>query len=293
MVSIRDAHKQLAECFEQIGDYRQAMVHLREYARIHENLTNAEIDKALAQSQDRVAAALARKDAAEAQRRLEHADRLTALGKLAAGIAHEINNPMQVIYMNLLLLTREHDTPAMQRTIEQVERVTKLVAGMREMYQFEAREERLIDCSDMVRNVLILTQKTLDKDNIVVETRFAEDLPPIKVSSTQLQQVIFNLILNARDAMPEGGTLTLTTAYNPATHEVMLRVADTGKGIAPEHLSQIFDPFFTTRSEGSGLGLAICQNIIAHYGGTITVSSEVGKGTTFEVRCNAHKETRS
>jgi len=290
MVSIRDSHKQLAECFEQLGDYQQAMVHLREYTRIHENVTNAEIDKALAQSQDRVAAVLASRDAEEAQRRFEHADRLAALGKMAAGIAHEINNPIQAIYMNLLLLARDHDSPSLQRSIEEIERVTRLVAGMRDMYQFAPTEESLLNCSVIVHNVHTLTKKMLDEQGIIVHTDLPDDLPSIRASVTHIQQIVYNLILNARDAMPDGGTLTLSAVYDTIAEEVVLRVADTGEGITPQNRKRVFDPFFTTRTHGSGLGLSICQNILARYSGTITFSSEVGLGTTFEIRCKAWKE---
>jgi|GEM_PF-2943231 len=292
--SVSNIHERLAECFEQLGDYQQAIKHLRIHSRIKLKLNNAQVEKQMRQSHLELEATLARKEAEETRRQLEHADRVTALGKMAAGIAHEINNPIQVVYMNLLLLSREHDTPAIQRSVEQIERVTRLVASMREMYQFETLEEQLIDCSEMVQNVMILMSRPLGEVNITVETDLADNLPLILASPTQIQQVIFNLILNARDAMPEGGTLRLVTAHDTLTNDIMLRVSDTGEGIASDDLKRVFDPFFTTRIDGSGLGLAICQNIISHYGGTITATSEgAGLGTQLEVRYKVKKDDKS
>lgn len=286
-------HRELVTCYEALGDYPAALHHMRRYHELQVQLTKAEVDNQLAQSQYKLQVEMTRKEAEiqrlkaeEARLQLQHADRLTAVGKMAASIAHEINNPLQVIYGNLLLLAEAYNdtahTPALSSTIEHIQRIIKLVASMREMYQFNVVEPQPLDLSEIVEKVLFLTRKSLEKQGVKLVLALAADLPTLHASPTQMQQVILNLILNAQDAMPDGGTLTLKTRATDA--HLLLEISDTGQGITPEQLRHIFDPFFTTRADGSGLGLTICQQIVQHYDGHLSISSATGQGTSVRVQ---------
>ncbi len=292
---VRDTHLHLADCYEALGNDQAALRHHRQFHALDTALRHEDIEARLRQSQWKLEAELAHREAEiqrlradEAQHQLEHADRLAALGKLASGIAHEINNPLQVIYGNLLLLSEglapEDSSAFVSSAVEQIERIVRLIAHMREMYQFEGGEDQALDLSEIVTKVLLLTRKTIERQHIRIDLDLAADLPLVLASSMQMQQVVLNLLLNAVDAMPQGGVLRVSTGYAPLTDEVTLSVVDSGQGIAPELLSRVFDPFFTTREEGSGLGLPICQNIVRHYGGRLTLASTPGEGTRAQVR---------
>lgn len=288
-------HRELALCYEQVGDYQQALHHMREFHTLHDRLIHSEKEAQFQEAQARLELALVRKEAeierlrtAETRHQLEHADRLTTLGKMAASIAHEINNPLQVVYGNLLLLAEAEEHAAqdelIQSAVEQIERITKLIAGMREMYQLDSQGEPYINLTETVQKVQILINKTLERQHIGLQLNLAHNLPLVAVSSTHMQQVILNLMLNAVDAMPSGGTMTITTQHETTQDAVILEILDTGEGISAANLKRVFDPFFTTRTHGSGLGLSISQTIIKHYGGELELTSEITKGTLALVR---------
>ncbi len=238
------------------------------------------------------------------RRRLEEqlikAEKLSAIGQLVAGVAHEVNNPLTSISGYTQLMLRDKSLPPsvredLQHINTQAERAARIVQNLL-MFAREHKPQRtLVDINQVLRSTLALRAYQLRVDNITVVTDFAPDLPPTIADPHQLQQVFLNLINNAHQAMTERGdkgTLTLRTSVaqyvgKDGQEESWVRVAvnDTGIGISPRNLSRIFDPFFTTKpiGQGTGLGLSICFGIIQEHGGRIRAESEVGVGTTMYV----------
>ncbi len=224
----------------------------------------------------------------QAHRHLRHSEKLRALGMLTASIAHEIGGPVFAIRN---LLEGLHDQECLsearreilQMGIEECERVGKLLRNLRDLHMPDSGDLAVIDLRRLIDDVLLLCHEQCDKYNINVEKRFCDRPVTIKAATDQIKQVLLNLFTNARDAMPKGGTLTITTESLPG--EMRLTVTDTGRGIAPQHLNRIFEPFFTTKKQqfGSGLGLYISYNIIKRHGGTMDVSSKPGNGATFTI----------
>ncbi len=220
------------------------------------------------------------------QRQLLRAEKLAAIGTLAAGIAHEVNNPLQPILMNLetMLEDLEMGKPVNREDVvhshEQVVRISALVRRLLNLARPERQAMDVCNLNEIVEDLIVLTSKQLEYTNISIEWKPGK-IPAIIGNVDQLKQVILNLIVNARDAMPGGGTLTLRTTSGE--RGAVLRVEDTGIGIAPEMIEKIFDPFYTTKAEGTGLGLPLSYQIIEGHGGRFEVSSTVGKGTQFRI----------
>lgn len=229
-----------------------------------------------------------------AQRQLVMSEKLASIGELTAGVAHEINNPIAVIQGNLDVL-RDVLGPATEpvaveiRLIdEQVNRIRVIVTKLLQFArpgEFAGYVER-VETGSVLADCLVLSRHHLGKLSIRIAQDYAATRQ-IGINRHELQQVFINLIVNAIQAMPEGGTLTLSTAdwdEDGEARGVRIDVSDTGAGIRPEDLDRVFDPFFTTKKlQGTGLGLSISHSLIERYGGTITVSSRVGTGTTFTV----------
>ncbi|MDZ7271079.1 MAG: ATP-binding protein [candidate division KSB1 bacterium] len=234
----------------------------------------------------------------EAQERLIRSARLASMGELAAGVAHEINNPLAGVLTYLKLIQKK-------LAADQVPRED--LAKFRQYLQ--TMEHETIRCSDIVKNLLefarpseptitpLSVEETIKKSlflvrhqitlqNIAIVERYEEGLPPIMADAKQMQQVLLNLVINAAQAMPEGGELRIS-AYraHDQRENVVIVIQDTGVGIPAENLPRIFDPFFTTKAsqKGTGLGLSVVSSIVAKHGGRIDVESEVGKGTTFKL----------
>ncbi len=226
-----------------------------------------------------------------ARTRIQRSERLAMVGQLAAGVAHELNNPMQGIVAYAMLL-REEMPPDDERQemvsqiVTQAERCTKIVRSLLDFARQRPSEARPTDVNKLIADTLALVERQALFHNVRVERRLADDMPPVTVDPAQIQQVLMNLIINAVEAMDGEGTLTVSTRSRAGGSMVEVAVSDTGHGISPENLDRIFVPFFTTKAEshGVGLGLAISYRIVRDHGGTITVESEVGKGTTFTVR---------
>lgn len=219
-------------------------------------------------------------------------EKLVEVGRLSAGIAHEINNPLGVIMYAAELLMREAGlTPFQQemaeRIIDEVGRLRVLTGGLLSFSQPCKAMNRLVDVSALVEEVLQLVRYELLKQSIQLETDFAT-LPVISADPNKLKQVVINLIMNAAQALGHGGKITLTTGIYGGD-EVELVISDTGPGIEPALQEQVFKPFFTTKAdgEGTGLGLYICANIIKEHGGSIQLDSKVGQGATFRLRLPA------
>jgi signal transduction histidine kinase len=236
----------------------------------------------------------------ELEAQLRQAQKLASLGRLTSAVAHELNNHMTVMlgYSRLILEHMDRDDP-IRESLSEIHKASERSATLtRQLLTFSRKHQpvaRSLDLNSIVAGIQSMLQRLVGRD-IVVATFLEPNLPRIKADPAQLEQVLLNLALNARDAMPHGGRLTLTTAdaspeespngrsgkQEPA-HHVVLRVSDTGQGMDPATQSQLFRPFFTTKSEGTGLGLVIVREIIQHANGKIRVSSAPGQGTTFSL----------
>lgn len=219
----------------------------------------------------------------EVEEQLRRADRLSALGELSAGMAHEIRNPLGSIRGTAEILQDGID-PADKRyeftriLIKEVDRLNRVVQDFLDFARPSAVERGRVDVNETLVEVLTLTRQQTLKNKVRAELEAAA-VPAVSGDHEQLKQAFLNLVLNALQAMPEGGTLSVSTAATDG--QVQVRFADTGPGIPPESLEKIFNPFFTTRQEGTGLGLAITHRILQGHGGRIAVDSRAGEGAVF------------
>ncbi len=225
---------------------------------------------------------------AELERKLVEADKLSSIGLLAAGVAHEVNTPLAVISTYAQMLARqlsgdEQKSRLLEKIAQQTFRASEIVNSLLNFSRTAPTEFTEVDLNVVVRETLSLIEHQLTKQNIRIELQLEEPLPRIRGNASKLQQVFLNLFLNARDAMEAGGVLRVRTWSTEES--VIAQVADTGKGIPPEILSRIYDPFFTTKGprKGTGLGLSVTYGIVREHGGTIEVESLPGAGTCFHL----------
>jgi PAS domain S-box-containing protein len=225
---------------------------------------------------------------------LWQAAKLATVGELAASIAHELNNPLATVSLRMesLLAQTAVDDPR-RRPLEiveqEVERMGNLVANLLQFSRRGQRQMSSVNVSEELVNSVELIRYHLRNRLIQVVQELHPDLPVIQADRQQLRQVFLNLLTNASDAMPQGGTLTLRTNVDTlpsGKRAVFIEFTDTGVGIPKEHLSKVMEPFFTTKEEGkgTGLGLAICRRAVQEHEGTIHISSEAGKGTTIGIK---------
>jgi signal transduction histidine kinase len=215
-------------------------------------------------------------------------EKLTSLGLLAAGVAHEVNTPLAVIsnYIQMLAKQIPVDDPR-QKTIEKIVkqtfRASEIVNNLLNFSRTGAAEFTEVNLNAVLEETLTLVQHPFKTARVSVIQSLTRELPAVRGSTTRLQQVFLNLFMNARDAMPNGGMLEVRTGAHNGSVEV--EVADTGVGIPAEHLHRIFDPFFTTKSsgKGTGLGLSVSYGIIKEHAGKVEVRSTPGKGTSFRL----------
>ncbi len=222
------------------------------------------------------------------------ATKLATVGELAAGIAHELNNPLATVSLRVeaLLAALPADSPH-RRPLEvvegEVERMGSLVANLLQFSRRGRQQVSTLDLREELDGTLELIRYQFRKRGVEVRRELADDVPPVHADRQQLRQVFLNLLTNAADAMPQGGTLTLRVhAAEPDDEDgrdrVVVEVGDTGVGIPPENLARVTEPFFTTKGDkGTGLGLAICKRIVQEHEGTLGVESEPGRGTTVRV----------
>jgi two-component system NtrC family sensor kinase len=230
------------------------------------------------------------------EQQLFESEKLAATGRLAASIAHEINNPLEAIKNSLyLLVTRTLPDSPNYRFLEIANKETQRVSGIiKQMLGFyrPSVDRQPADINQIVRDVVELLEKVLQQSGIRVHLDLAPGIPPVLAAGDQLRQVFMNLIINGQQAMGRDGDLTITTSVAEtddtayvSRRSVVVSFRDTGAGINPEHLDHIFEPFFTTKTEGkgTGLGLWVSAGIIEDHGGQIKVRSRVGRGTTFTI----------
>jgi signal transduction histidine kinase/DNA-binding response OmpR family regulator len=222
-----------------------------------------------------------------------NSQKLVDLGTLAAGVAHELNSPLQVITgLSESLLTRvkqnECDPSRLNQNLETINRsgwrCAEIVRSLLTYARASTGQIQPYELNTLVRDTLLLIEHQLRSwSNITVQTNLAPDLPPLQCDRNQITQILINLLTNARDAMPEGGEISIRTAHDLLTAQLVLEVSDIGTGIPEAARKKIFDPFFTTKppGQGTGLGLYIVAGIVRAYGGEIVVHSTLGEGTTF------------
>jgi signal transduction histidine kinase len=230
----------------------------------------------------------------DTQQHLVQSEKLAGLGELAAGLAHEINNPTGIILSRLDCMELDpeslpalirDDLDVIRRHAERLQRITKSLTSFARRNKVE---KRVVVLQDLLYELVEITERTMDKGNIFLRTELPEDPMVAFADPIMVQQVFMNIILNARDAMPNGGTLSIGGAIK--THEIVMTFKDTGSGMAPEVLARVFDPFFTTKeTRGTGLGLSVSYGIVKDHGGQIEVESEPGAGALFRVSLPRHR----
>lgn len=229
---------------------------------------------------------------------LEHVaienERLAASGRLATAVAHEVNTPLQAIQTLLYEAAQEDLAPGERAATlalasDEIRRVSEILRRLLSLHQLDDAAVELVDCNQVLERVLLLMTRSLERQGVQVVRELAPALPPVRGRLDQLTQVVLNIVLNAIDAMPDGGTLTLGSALGAGStgRDVVLTVRDTGQGIAADDAARIFDPFFTTKAGGTGLGLAVSRHIVSAHGGTLSVRSAPGAGATFTIRLPA------
>jgi len=234
----------------------------------------------------------------EDQARILHQDKMMSLGRLAASVVHEINNPLSGILNYLRLMIRildkrqldENQKTKFRQYLELVENETKrcsqIVSSLLDFSRMSPPAFQEVQIEELIHRCIILSQHKLELSKIRLQADIQKDIPAVKGDFSQLQQCIINLIFNAIDAMPQGGTLIIKARHEPETRSALINVTDSGQGIASADLPHIFEPFFTTKKEafGVGLGLSTVYGIIERHKGTIAVKSKPGKSTTFMLK---------
>jgi len=233
----------------------------------------------------------------EDQARILHQDKMMALGKLAASMVHEINNPLAGIlnYSRLMIRILNRGTPTgeqlqkFQRYLELIEsetnRCSQIVSSLLTFSRKSPPSFGEVRTDELLHRCIILSQHKLELNNIRFSSHISADIPPVRGDFNQLQQCVINLIFNAIDAMPEGGTLTFSASHDKSGKTVIISVKDTGTGIPEENLPRIFEPFFTTKNKeyGVGLGLSTVYGIMERHNGRVKVESRAGEGSTFSL----------
>jgi PAS domain S-box-containing protein len=230
-----------------------------------------------------------------AQEALIEAERLAVVGRLAASVAHEVNNPLQAVIGCLGLATEALDegqdaAPFLDVALGELKRAARTVRQMRDLGRREEGPRELAGVGELVESVLVLTRKQAQYRQVEVTWEAADSLTPVPIVRDHIQQVFLNLVLNAIDAMPTGGALRIQAVQTEEPAGVRVSFADTGVGIASEEVDRVFEAFHSTKEQGLGLGLYVSRNIVQEHGGRIDVESTPGRGTTFTVWLPAESE---
>jgi two-component system NtrC family sensor kinase len=222
------------------------------------------------------------------QQALLQSEKLAAMGRLTSQIAHELNNPIYGIMNTLELLKTEISPESKRRKIlelalSETQRLAEMLRNMLSFSKPEEEKRRPVKMNELIGGILLVMEKQMRESNIKVETALDDEIPEVMASTNQMRQVMLNMLKNAKEAMPKGGTLTVKTSKE--VNKVLIHIQDTGVGIPEEIRDKIFEAFFTTKQKvkGVGLGLSVCYGIIKDHGGEIKVESEEEKGTTFTI----------
>jgi len=264
---------------------------LNGHSKTGDTLVNIAVAPLFTKEQQRIGRLIIFDDVTERanlEQKLVQADKLSSIGLLAAGVAHEVNTPLAVISTYAQMLTKQMggDGPnarILDKIAKQTFRASEIVNSLLNFSRTSKTDMEDLDLVRLIRETLQLIEPQLQKARVAVDLRGGENLPPVRGNAGKIQQVFLNLFLNARDAMEEGGRLTVEAASDG--ERARIEVRDTGRGIPPEDLARIYDPFFTTKGakKGTGLGLAVTYGIVREHGGTIDVTSQVGQGTSFRL----------
>jgi len=221
---------------------------------------------------------------------MERADRLAAVGEMSTGIAHEIKNPLACISGAISVLADDYDVndprrEVVAKVLEQINRLDKTATDLLAFGKPGTPEFSYVDINELMKKTLFFVAQHPEARNVERILELTRELPPVWIDVKQIQQVFFNIIINAIQAMPEGGSLTVTTdsVERDDSEFIKVTIRDTGKGIEAEVLAKIFVPFFTTKTQGTGLGLPICRQLVEHNHGSIEVESSLQQGTTFSI----------
>lgn len=240
-----------------------------------------------------MAFALAERKKLEEQ--MQRADRLAAIGEIAAGIAHEIRNPLTSVKGFVQLI--EEDLPPGDGKLEytrivakEVDRLNKIISELLYYAKPSESQKVCVDINNIIDSTLLLVNFKMMKPKVQVIKRYNDSLPLIPADEEQIKQVFLNLIINSIQAIDTAGEITIETDLSEDGKFIKVLVCDTGKGIEPENMKKLFDPFFTTREKGTGLGLAVVQKIVVLHGGHIEVESLLGEGSTFTVYLPTERE---
>jgi two-component system sensor histidine kinase AtoS len=223
------------------------------------------------------------------EEKLRQADRLAALGTLSAGLAHEIKNPLSAIKTFVQLLPKKNENPSFMKKFNitvprEIDRINQLVEDLLELTRRRVRRLVNIDVNLVIAQVMDLYEEEMNRKNINIEYHLNKNLPPILGDSESLYRAFSNVVINSLQAMPNGGTLIISSMHDHLLFMVKVIFKDTGIGMDKETSNNLFNPFFTTKEKGSGLGMAITHKIIEDHQGTIEVMSEEGKGTTIFIQ---------
>jgi len=222
------------------------------------------------------------------EKKMMQQEKLVSIGRLSAGVAHEINNPLTTILTSSMLIQEdlEEGTQIYNELAiisNEALRCRKIVKSLLDFARQSKSFKKMDDLNEVIKESLVLTRKQAKFKDIDLATRLAPHLPKLTIDRDKIQQTIINLTLNAIEATPSGGKIRLFSHYLEKKNTIEIVVNDTGEGILPENLYKIFDPFFTTKKNGTGLGLAITHGIIEQHGGTIVAQSTPGRGTSFHI----------
>jgi two-component system sensor histidine kinase HydH len=222
------------------------------------------------------------------RREIARNQRLASVGRLAAGVAHEIRNPLSSIkglatYFKERYQDKLDDQQIANIMIQEVDRLNRVVGQLLDFARPIKISKKSISMQALIEDSLKLVERQASEKNIRIETRFPSQMGPVSVDPDRINQVLLNLYLNAIDSMDEGGRLKIMIPNSQPTHKTEIKIIDDGNGISQEDLAHIFDPYFTTKTTGTGLGLAIVHNIVGAHGGKVTVESHPGRGTTFTI----------